>query len=236
MTSLNVLVDKASSPPALVKELDSLVPISVVNLGGTGYLDFLWWAEDGHSITVERKTVSDLSGRVDDLELQLKRALQTADEVVLLIEGVMVPEGGATRLFTEGKYRSGFILGRKVERPYAYYQGFLWRIDKLGVSNFATANSSGTARFIAEAAVASQSKDFRTFARYIRPKPPLSVANPQVMKLMGLGVGETRAKALIEKFGTVWKVLNTKPEKLVTVPGVGKKTAEDLLQGVGRKI
>ena len=82
---LNILIDQLSSPQIIVEEVKAQIPVTVCNLTNTGYLDYLWYAYDNHSVTLERKTVQDFSGRVDDTERQLKRALGTADEVGLII-------------------------------------------------------------------------------------------------------------------------------------------------------
>ena len=60
--------------------------------------------------------------------------------------------------------------------------------------------------------------------------------NPQVVMLMGAlpGVGEKRAEALIDNFGTVWNVLSSRPEELEEVDGIGKVLSKGLLRRVGR--
>ncbi|KKK49177.1 hypothetical protein LCGC14_3137700, partial [marine sediment metagenome] len=62
--------------------------------------------------------------------------------------------------------------------------------------------------------------------------------NPMVQRLMGmgshLGIGATRAEALIKRFGTVYNVATATPEMLASVDGVGKAVAVKFLRGVGR--
>jgi ERCC4-type nuclease len=75
-----------------------------------------------------------------------------------------------------------------------------------------------------------------TFRRYL--KKVEWNPDPQVEMLLNLanrlGIGEVRAVALINKFGTVYNVLKASPKELVTVEGVGLKLAERLLRTVGR--
>jgi len=50
----------------------------------------------------------------------------------------------------------------------------------------------------------------------------------------GLGIGPTRAEALIRRFGTVYNVLKASTQELAEVEGIGAKLASQLLRGVGR--
>ena len=83
---------------------------------------------------------------------------------------------------------------------------------------------------------ADQRADHTTFERYIRQVE--FHPNPQVQRLLGmgegLGIGPTRAEALIRKFGTVFRVISSSPEELASVEGIGNTLAARLLRGVGR--
>jgi ERCC4-type nuclease len=233
---LNVVADQLSSPSTLIEEIRNQMPVTVTTLTTTGYCDFLWWGSDGKQFTLERKTVHDLSGRLDDLEKQLKKAMGVADEVILLIEGLMSPIEHSTMLYRRKKDGSAYYQDRVATRPYQAYMGFIFRLDRLGISTVFTSCPKGTAHTIVEMVRICNKPETQMFKRYIRSKPVIAPQNPQVMKLMGLGVGQKRAEALIDKYKTVWKVVNSSPDELATVDGIGSKIATDLLQGIGRRI
>jgi len=237
--SLNIVMDRLGFPIEVIEEVKHSILVTEAILGRTGLLDSLWSAFDAHPITLERKEVHDFACRVDDLELQLKKAIQTIGdkgEVLLLIEGIMEPVDGSTVLYRQKKDGSLFFRERVINRPYAYYMGFLWRLDKLGVSTFWTASQRGTAAALVEFVRCSNKPEFTTFQRYIKQKPAIKNLNPQVERLMGLspGLGVVRAQALIQTFGTVWQVINAQEEELLKVKGMGEVTIKNLLDGIGR--
>jgi len=236
--SLNIIVD-TFEPLQIQEELKKSLSTTVATLARTGLADYFWTAADGHSITLERKEVHDFAHRVNDLEIQLKNAIQKVGdngEVLLLIEGIMEPVNGSTVLYRIKKDGSLFFRERVVNRPYSYYMGFLWRLDKLGISTFWTASPKGTAAALVEFVKSSNKPEFTTFRRYIKQKPAIPNLNPQVEKLMSLShdIGAVRAQALIEHFGNVWNVLSADESELTKVEGIGKAIAENLLKGIGK--
>ena len=231
--ALNICVDKQSSPKELRDELKAQIDTTELHLGGTGYLDYLWYGHDGMSFTYERKTVSDLSGRVDDLEKQLRNALNVADRVGLIIEGIHEPKDGKTRMYK--KKQGIFIPTRGAFYPYAYYAGFLWRLSEAGIPVFYTATAKTTAHFLAEAVKLSNRPESKVFSRYIKRKVDVKEQTPQVQNLVNLGIGEKTAALLIERFGTIWNVLNVSHDsELLAVDGIGKRTVEKLKELVGK--
>ena len=229
-----IIVD-TFEPPEIGYILKQKIETTTADLQPLGFLDYLWYGCDNHSITVERKEVHDFVNSLDRLELQLKKALGRADEVILLTEGIFEPIESSTITYREKKDGGVFFRDRVKNMPYAYFMGFLWRIDKLGVSYFSTASMKGTAVALLEFYKASQDSEYTTFKRYIKRKPTIMQPNPAVTKLMGLGMGEMRAIALIKKFKTVWAVLHADIDDLLQVEGVGKKTIEELMKGIGKE-
>lgn len=232
---LHVVVDQLSSPSSLVEEIKQQLPVTLTTLTNTGFCDYMWWSWDNKIFTVERKTVEDLSGRLDDLENQLRKAIQVADEVILLIEGVMSPVDHSTVLYKLKKDGSIYYRDRIAQRPYQSYMGFIFMLDRLGISTIFTSCPKGTAHAIVELVRITNKQETTMFQRYIRTKPAIQPQNPQIIKLMGLGLGQKRATALINKYHSVWKVLNTPPKELAKIEGIGIKTATDLLEGIGKK-
>jgi ERCC4-type nuclease len=59
-------------------------------------------------------------------------------------------------------------------------------------------------------------------------------ASPQLKTLIGMGMGQQISTRLLEKFGTVNKVLGATGKELMKVEGVGKATVEKLNIAIGR--
>tara|TARA_Y100000310_G_scaffold16579_1_gene16516 strand:+ start:4428 stop:5129 length:702 start_codon:yes stop_codon:yes gene_type:complete len=231
---LNIVMDRFGFPPEVIERVKQSIPVTETVLGGTGWLDSFWTAHDNHSVTLERKTVSDLSNRVDELETQLKNALVRADEVLLLIEGIMDCIENSTILYKQSQRNGMFYRDRIVNRPLQYYLGFVYRLDKLGVTTFWTPSKKATATAVVEFVKASNKPEFSTFRRYIRPKPKIPQPDIVVQRLMGLGLGEKVAIALAGKFGSVWNVLHASPQELQHIDGVGTKTVDKLFKEIGK--
>ena len=239
--SLNIVMDRFGFPIEVIEQVKQYISVTESVLAKTGLLDSFWSAYDHHPITLERKEVHDFAHRINDLELQLKGAIQKVGdtgEVILLIEGIMSPVNNSTVLYRMKKDGSLFFRERVVNRPYSYYMNFIYALDKLGVSTYWTANPKGTAVALVSFVKESNKPEFTTFKRYIKQKPSIPQLNPQVERLMSLshGLGVTRAQALIAQFGTVWNTINADESELIKVDGVGVKTARDLLEGIGRKM
>jgi ERCC4-type nuclease len=222
-------------PKEIVERLNYSLSTTVTSLEGAGYCDYLWWAADGHPITVERKSVQDFSNRIDALEIQLKKAIkQVGDkgEVVFLLEGVMDYADGSAILYQRKRDGSVFYRTRFASRPYKYFQGFIYRIQKLGVDYYSTASIKGTVAALVEFVKASQQESYTTFSRYIRTRNKVKDLDEQVQILYEMGVGVTKAEALIARFGTVWNVINASEKELLEVNGIGKKFVETWLHGL----
>jgi len=232
--AISIITD-TFEPFEIAEEMKKSIPVSTSRLQPLGMCDYLWWAYDNHTITVERKTVSDLAGRVDALERQLKTALKHADEVILLIEGVSEPIGNDTVLYQQKKDGSIFYKSRVVNRSYKYFMGFIWRLDKLGISTFSTATKRGTAEALVEFVQASNKEEYTTFKRYIREKPYIPNLNPQVQTLVSLGMGIKTSELLIAKFKTAWKTMNATSKQICTIRGLGESTVEKLNKLIGRE-
>ncbi len=232
-----MLADK-QEPMSIRERLRQHTDCLDVCLRGTGYLDYLITAWDGHLIAVERKEVHDLSRRVDDLENQLKKAVETVGEqgeVILLREGIMLPNDSvSTILYRYSEKKGVFYRDRLVNRPFTYYEAFIYRLDKLGIMTYTVANQAATVEFLAMIERKSKEEDYSTFRRYIRKKTAPAKLNPQVQALVNLGVSVDKAERLIAEHKTVWKVLNLKVDDLVKVPNVGRVTIQNLFKTVGK--
>jgi len=233
--AISIITD-TFEPFEIAEEMKKSIPVSTSRLQPLGMCDYLWWGFDNHTITVERKTVFDLAGRVDALERQLKTALKHADEVILLIEGVSEPIGtNDTVLYQQKKDGTIFYKSRVINRSYKYFMGFIWRLDKLGISTFHTCTKRGTAEALVEFVQASNKEEYTTFKRYIREKPYIPDSNPQVQTLVNMGIGIKTSELLIAKFKTAWKTMNATPKQICAIKGLGDSTVDKINTLIGRE-
>src|SRR3990167_10961304 len=213
------------------------VDCAVEPLNDQGYADYKWQDYADQPVHVERKTWSELVGSLDHVENQLFKHLKTQPEarLVFLLEGVATPEPLGTALWKEaGRY---FVKTYSSQLPIQLTYAWLYQVGKY-LEVVQTANLRGTAIMLGALYKSDQKETHTTFNRYLQE--PNFHPNPQVAMLMGLlkaadvSVGEVKAVALINQFGTVYNVVAAKPEQLTLVEGIGMKTAKALLRKLGR--
>jgi DNA integrity scanning protein DisA with diadenylate cyclase activity len=130
---------------------------------------------------------------------------------------------------------------------------WVYRLYEAGVQTFFTWNYVGTAKFISAVYRNCQKpvESHNTLNRYYIPRIALGAhdeggkriqirdQNPFVKALMALSqiyhldIGEKKATALATKYKTLLDIVYATPQELMTVEGIGKKTAMGLLTAVG---
>ena len=170
-------------------------------------------------ILFERKTLQDFAVSIVDGRLfkQMPALLKSKFKAVLILEG-------------SGK--DAMALGVRREA----LQGALISISLiLGLPVMRSLAPEGTARLIVYAARQLQSVEKAGFQRPgYRPK---GKKGRQLYILQGLpGVGHERAIRLLEKFGSVEAIMSASREELLTVEGVGAKTADRIRWAVGEQL
>lgn len=226
-------------PPEALPTLSPVIPCAVQPLNSEGYADYLWSGMEGKQ-QVERKTWYELLGGLDSIEDQLRRQLQAHPSVrlILVVEGVAVPTATGTTIFketTRGK-RHLFYAGKSYFLgPMQGVYAWLYQVGKY-IEVHQTPTYQATLKMLTAFYNADQKEGHTTFQRYL--KDITFHPNPMVQRLMGmgshLGIGATRAEALIRRFGTVFNVATATPEMLASVEGIGKAVAVKFLRGVGR--
>jgi len=226
-------------PAEALPTLAPVLPCVIQPLNSEGYADYLWHGVEGRQ-QVERKTWYEILGDLDSIENQLHRQLQAHPSVrlILIVEGVAVPSTTGTTVFketTKGK-RHLFYAGKSYFLgPMKGAYAWLYEVGKY-IEVHQTPTYGATMNMLAAFYHADQKGDHTTFHRYL--KDITFHPNPMVQRLMGmgshLGIGATRAEALIKRFGTVYNVATATPEMLASVEGVGKAVAIKFLRGVGR--
>lgn len=212
-----------------------VVPVRQMALNSKGFADYLWQGVD-RAHQVERKQWGELLGDLDSVENQLREEMQAHPDVetMLLVEGVAVSSLGGTQTFTRSRNKTGLFISRNSYRL-SLDAVYAWLYQVSGYMRiFFTADFPATVCAITRFYLADQKAEHNTFQRHL--KTATWHPNPQVRKLMALvdGIGEEKAKELIETFGTVWQVLNMGPEHLQICAGIGPKLARKILREVGR--
>jgi len=152
---------------------------------------------------------------------------------------------------------SGGLYSYRVEingyiHPGIYYSRLnesLWyawihRIAEAGIPTYFTINWGSTAKLLVAIFKNEQktADEHSTLSRIIIPKVNIKEATPFVKSLVFLsrahkiGIGEDKAVKIAEQFKSFAEILNVDNIKQLTaIPGIGKKTAERLLNALGGK-
>jgi len=184
---------------------------------------------------------------LDRVEEQLGRELQNGvEETFLLIEGVCEPVMGlkmATQTWRKAKGKNIMVPGRTYNCSYSGYQAWKGQLDKAGITIVETFDYTATAMTLVALYQNTQKSEHKTLRRYIKDRIHVDSKNPHIISLMGLkggGIGEEKAKALVDQYGTFWWVLQQEPEVLAeTMVGekrLGIATVEKLFRSIGRSI
>lgn len=231
-------------PDAIFNLLKQSVECQRQNLVQLGYADYMWFCHDGHRCQVERKQWGEVLSDPDHVEEQLRREMVATEETVLLVEGVAeaTPWGMDTYIKSGEKlyYRLHHSYGTPKHPQVGLYhriQSWFWQLDKAGISVYRTCCSNDTASALVAWYKSSQKEEHTTLRRYIKPRIDPKGFDHRVLTLMGIeGVqlGEVRAKALVEHFGSVWAIVSAPVSELVKVDGIGPGLAKKLVEAVGR--
>ena len=251
-----ILVDN-SEPEDIVNLLKQSVPVSVMPLNQTHRSDYYFGGEDGKTRQFSRKQAGELLADIDEAEDQLRDYYNNADENYQIIEGLI----SASPLTRKSKSYSGISVRRQArpsalfsckvaENGYIYdghdwnvssamYYAWVFSISQAGIVTYYTDNYVGTARLLVAVYRNCQKPpdEHTTLQRYIKPRIYIKEHSPYVETLMGLKgaeLGETKAKALIEYFGSPLSLFMATMEEICEVEGFGKKTAEKILNSIGR--
>ena len=214
-------------------------PAEVKPLNSEGYADFRWMAPDSIIMHIERKTWNDLLSNLTSVENQLMRQMDRHKDhtLALLVEGIVVPSDsllGGTAVLHQSKGKSNiYYQSSQSKVSVSALYAWLYQVSKY-IEVYQTSDILSTAKAIVSFYNSDQKEGHRTFTRHL--KEVTFHSNPQVTSLMGMipGLGPIKSEALIGRFGTVWEILNSTPEKLAEVRGIGTKEATRWLRLIGR--
>jgi len=219
-----------------------------LNHGGENIADYLWFACDSHRIQVERKQIDEILSDLDGTEEQLRRELgNDVEETILVYEGTCEPipqmNKQAVQSWKLGRNGKIMIPSHKYNISYTGLQAWFSQLDKAGITVIHTCHYIGTAMTLVALYNNSQKVEHTTLRRYIKDKITVTPYNEHVINLMsikGANLGEVRAKALIDRYGTFWYTINQEPQDLAeTLVGdkkLGMATVSKLMKAIGRNI
>ena len=234
---MNLYID-SHEPDLAIPLMGTTVPTERTSLNEHGWADYKWDNYNNSPIHVERKTWSELLGAIDKVEDQLRRHMtnQPKAKLIFLLEGISWPDPGGTMILRKTDKNSNLWVNHRTS-PMRLPQVYSWiyQISKY-IEVIQTSSYPATCMALVSMYKGDQKPEesHTTFSRYY--KEATFNPNPQVAMLMGMstGIGETRAKALIKEFHTIWNVFSATPTELSAVNGIGTKTATQILQRIGR--
>ena len=241
---MTLIVDSNEVKNGITNLIAPVVPHQVEALNANGFADYRWLKIDGKWKNVERKTWGEILANTDKVEEQLYRhldKLSSDGEVVFLVEGVAKNEPDGTTLMQpvkNGMYVRGYRSKVRLSGIYSW----LYEVGKYCEVIY-TAGLNETAIALCAMYKADQKDEHNTFKRHIKQLEFHS--DPRVTTLMGVspGLGNKRASALIERFGTPWNVISAgyKGEpavksvaELTAVDGIGPTIVRNILRAFGR--
>ena len=204
------------------------VEVTRMTLNDNNMADVWWAANDGQTYQWENKAVSEIMGDMDHVEAQLQKQYYQADHCGLIIRDVAVPKQANTISMVHIRTKKDwFVPKHTYSTLYSRYRSWLVGLDGAGIKVVEVANLVSTARHIIAEYNYSSSDTHLTLTRHHRTKIVIPDRNPHVIALMGLSIayglniGETKARALVNRFGTMAAVLKAPDKELLEIPGIG---------------
>ena len=240
-----IIVD-TFEPTTIFKLIKQALPDSEQrSINKLGMADYLFFDIKGRRIQFERKQWGELLGSISNVEEQLRRQYNQADELNLVVEGVIHPTPYGLDFYKKASGKPYFRKahsygGKRRSRTGLYSQvtAWFWQLDRSGISVYQTPSESATASLLVAIYQNAQKEEHTTLQRYIKPRIQLKELNPQVKTLMGIegaGLGADRAQKLIDRFGTPFDVFMEEAEELAKVDGIGLGIARKLFKAIGKE-
>ncbi len=255
-----ILVD-INEPPELLKAIKQVEPAEYANLNQIHMSDIYFSMSSG-SKQFSRKQAGEIMGDIDEAERQVADYYYNADRNYQVIEGIISPvpligvkieenlngEPNIRNLASSGGFftykvePTGFIHpGRHYSSIVkSYFYAWLHRLAEAGVPTYCTLHYGETANLIT-AIYKNEEKptdEHTTLNRVIVPKLYLKEASRfekamiYLSAALHIGVGLDTAEGLAKRYKTVAQVANSNIKDLTKCPGVGKKTAERILNAL----
>ena len=256
-----LLVD-LHEPDNIVKLLKQSTPVTVTNLNGLHMSDFFFGNYDGKRFQFSRKQAGELVGNIDEAEDQLRDYYNQADENFQIIEGIISPvrlhgfpisdhspasSKVSTRDLGDKLYCYQVQPSGHIERGHSFsainisiLHAWIHRLAQAGIVTYYTLNWIDTAKLLSIIYRNEQKppEEHHTLKRIIKPRIYIKDADPFVKALLFVGsayklqIGETRAKALADRFVNLFDLAMSSVEEITEVEGIGKTVAKKILNAL----
>ncbi len=203
--------------------------------------DYAFLDHSNEPTGIERSEIGNLVQKIrsGELEDQMYKCQDNYTSVILLIEGVYDKVDGLLAVHKESN-RGYFRTHIYPHTRYDYIKAVEVRLSEMGVELIYSPTfqcSMTTIRTIYNQRTKPEG-EHTLFKRTRAVKMPVKLtSNPSVPKLMALAnrLGEKVAIRLINKYGSIWAILNTPDEELLETEGMGKGLLRKLKEGVGKE-
>ena len=209
--SIEISVDyreRRSGIPELLRMTDAVNVTETHLISGDYKINKQW--------LIERKTLTDLAASI--IDGRLFRQIAGMHEQNAGLKPILLLEGSSTSLASSNMRREA-ILGALITVTLYMNTPILRSL-----------NAKESASLIMY--IAKQQERFCHFSSinyHPVPRKPQSKNKQQIMILQSLpGVGTQRAKALLQRFGTIEQVMISSAQELMKVDGIGRKSAESI--------
>lgn len=230
-----VVDDRETTQHPEIVELLPSVSITRLEAGDYAFLD------RAHSpLGIERSEVNNLVQKLrsGELEEQLTKCQEAYSTVILLTEGVYDHVGELLATYSPG--RNGYFRTHVYARtPYNIVPALLVRLSEMGVELIHSPNFECSMEIIKT--IYNQrtkpEEEHTLFKKTRALKIPTKLTNnPAVSRLMALcpRLSEKVAIRLINKYGSIWNILNTGDTELLEEEGFGRGLLAKLKEGVGK--
>ena len=215
------------------------IPFVVDTLDGG---DFAFLNYKDEPVGIERCEVGNLVQKLrsGELESQMVKCQANYSSIILLTEGVYDSVQGFLSIHKEGQ-RGYFRSHIYPHTRYDYTMASLIRLSDMGIEIIHSPNF-GCSMVVVRTIYNQRTKpeEEHSLFKKIRPiKIPVKLSsNPTVPKLMTLAnrMPEKVAIRLVNKYGSIWNILNTEDSELLQVEGFGKGLLNKLKRGVGKDV
>lgn len=165
-------------------------------------------------VAIERKTTRDFVDSIIDKRLlhQLKDLKQNYEKPLIIIEG-------EEDLYSMRKIHPNAIRGMLSTIAISY-----------GIPILQTKSPEDTAELIMSIAKREQNFKEREFGVRTEQKPQTTKEQQEFIIESLPGIGPSLAKSLLNEFGSVKEIINSKPEHLIKLDQLGNKKAEDIIR------
>lgn len=202
--------------------------------------DYAFLGVHGEPVGIERSEIGNLLQKLrsGELESQMGKCDDAYSSVILLVEGVYDKVNGFLAVHKESD-RGYFRNHIYPHTRYDYTMASLIRLSEMGIEiipspNFACSMVVIRTIYNQRTKLEGEHSLFKRL-RPIRIPVKLS-SNPAVPKLLAVcnHLGEKAAIRLINRYGSIWNILNAPDDELLEIQGFGRGLLDNLKRGIGK--